>query len=214
MADLDLEADIDGTVGQSTGTSFPITVMIGAGEGKSTFLSPPPGRRRSNAYSESEGSVNQTPSATDRPHSSFYSVSNAEIFAFAVAYGRYPTMSMISLVIAILETKFFENKFDISRQSKLVKGHKHHNDRMSHMIVYLQVAMISQALIFITRSHGFFFMEHPRPPCLCLCRRSAHILDPCRIFQLTLPALCRYLLHSAFPQLVSPPRSPPLSLHL
>lgn len=30
-----------------------------------------------------------------------------------------------------------------------------------HMIIYLQVAMISQALIFVTRSHGFFFMERP-----------------------------------------------------
>lgn len=29
------------------------------------------------------------------------------------------------------------------------------------MIIYLQVAMISQALIFVTRSHGFFFMERP-----------------------------------------------------
>jgi len=29
------------------------------------------------------------------------------------------------------------------------------------MITYLQVAIISQALIFITRSHGFFFMERP-----------------------------------------------------
>lgn len=29
------------------------------------------------------------------------------------------------------------------------------------MIVYLQVAIISQALIFVTRSHGFFFMERP-----------------------------------------------------
>jgi H+-transporting ATPase len=27
--------------------------------------------------------------------------------------------------------------------------------------VYLQVAIISQALIFVTRSHGFFFMERP-----------------------------------------------------
>lgn len=29
------------------------------------------------------------------------------------------------------------------------------------MIVYLQVAIISQALIFVTRAHGFFFMERP-----------------------------------------------------
>lgn len=29
------------------------------------------------------------------------------------------------------------------------------------MIIYLQVAIISQALIFVTRSHGWFFMERP-----------------------------------------------------
>jgi H+-transporting ATPase len=32
---------------------------------------------------------------------------------------------------------------------------------MLHMVVYLQVAIISQALIFVTRSHSFFFMERP-----------------------------------------------------
>jgi len=40
-------------------------------------------------------------------------------------------------------------------------AHKDHNDPQLHMIVYLQVAIISQALIFVTRSHGFFFMERP-----------------------------------------------------
>jgi len=35
------------------------------------------------------------------------------------------------------------------------------NDPQLHMIVYLQVAIISQALIFVTRAHGFFFMERP-----------------------------------------------------
>lgn len=29
------------------------------------------------------------------------------------------------------------------------------------MVIYLQVAIISQALIFITRSRGWFFMERP-----------------------------------------------------
>ena len=32
---------------------------------------------------------------------------------------------------------------------------------MLHMSTYLQVAIISQALIFVTRSHGFFFTEGP-----------------------------------------------------
>jgi H+-transporting ATPase len=85
----------------------------------------------------------------------------AEIFAFAVAYGLYSTMSTIVLVIVILETNFFEDKFAVSLQSELVNGRKNHNDRMLHMIVYLQVAMILQALIFVTCSHGFFFMDRP-----------------------------------------------------
>ncbi|KAH7345401.1 hypothetical protein B0J17DRAFT_564259 [Rhizoctonia solani] len=86
----------------------------------------------------------------------------AEIFAFAVAYGLYLTLSTIVLVIVILETDFFENKFGVALESERdASGRKDHNDRQLHMIVYLQVAMISQALIFITRSHGFFFMERP-----------------------------------------------------
>ncbi|PPQ83176.1 hypothetical protein CVT24_002431, partial [Panaeolus cyanescens] len=35
------------------------------------------------------------------------------------------------------------------------------NDPQLHMIVYLQVAIIAQVLIFGTHSHGFFFMECP-----------------------------------------------------
>jgi len=86
----------------------------------------------------------------------------AEIFAFAVAYGLYLTLSTIILVIVILETDFFENKFGVSLQdTRNDQGRKNHNDRALHMIIYLQVAMISQALIFVTRSHGFFFMERP-----------------------------------------------------
>ncbi|MCV2423794.1 hypothetical protein LNV47_24740, partial [Paucibacter sp. DJ4R-1] len=68
----------------------------------------------------------------------------------------------IVLVIVILETDFFERKFGVSLESERdASGRKNHNDRQLHMIIYLQVAMISQALIFITRSHGFFFMERP-----------------------------------------------------
>ncbi|KAG7448713.1 plasma-membrane proton-e [Guyanagaster necrorhizus] len=81
----------------------------------------------------------------------------AEIFAFAVAYGLYLTMSTISLVIIIMETNFFHNKFGVTLEEYPVQA----NDRQLHMVVYLQVAIISQALIFVTRSHGFFFMERP-----------------------------------------------------
>ncbi|KAK0458726.1 uncharacterized protein EV420DRAFT_328664 [Desarmillaria tabescens] len=81
----------------------------------------------------------------------------AEIFAYAVAYGLYLTMSTIALVIIIMETTFFQDKFGVSLETSPVQA----NDRQLHMVVYLQVAIISQALIFVTRSHGFFFMERP-----------------------------------------------------
>ncbi|KZT24844.1 plasma-membrane proton-e [Neolentinus lepideus HHB14362 ss-1] len=82
----------------------------------------------------------------------------AEIFAYAVAYGLYLTASTVALVAVILETTFFQDKFSVSLSGDLTD---HRNDPQLHTIVYLQVAVISQALIFITRSHSFFFMERP-----------------------------------------------------
>jgi H+-transporting ATPase len=82
----------------------------------------------------------------------------AEIFSYAFAYGIYLTMSTIALVIIIMETNFFEDKFGVTIDGKAEFGA---NAPQIHMIVYLQVAVISQALIFVTRSHGFFFMERP-----------------------------------------------------
>jgi H+-transporting ATPase len=99
----------------------------------------------------------------------------AEIFSYAVAYGLYLTLSTyvfpafssfhffslpglsVSLVVIILETSFFQDKFGVSLDTLPAA----HNDPGLHMVVYLQVAIISQALIFVTRSHGFFFMERP-----------------------------------------------------
>ncbi|KAF9447220.1 plasma membrane H+-transporting ATPase [Macrolepiota fuliginosa MF-IS2] len=84
----------------------------------------------------------------------------AEIFSFAVAYGLYLTASTVALVCIIMETTFFQDRFGVrlSGGSYLPQGS---NDKQLHMIIYLQVAIISQALIFVTRSHGFFFMERP-----------------------------------------------------
>ncbi|KAH6906749.1 plasma membrane H(+)-ATPase 1 [Coprinopsis sp. MPI-PUGE-AT-0042] len=87
-----------------------------------------------------------------------------EIFAYAVAYGIYLTASTIALVVVIIETNFFERTFGVSLAFPARNGSGrliNRNDPQLHMIVYLQVAIISQALIFVTRSHGFFFMERP-----------------------------------------------------
>ncbi|KAI0687491.1 plasma membrane H+-transporting ATPase [Earliella scabrosa] len=84
----------------------------------------------------------------------------AEIFAYAVAYGLYLTLSTVALVAIIIRTTWFYDKFGVTLSGGAQQA-LDHNDRQLHTIVYLQVAIISQALIFITRSHGFFFMERP-----------------------------------------------------
>lgn len=85
----------------------------------------------------------------------------AEIFSYAVAYGLYLTASTVALVAIIIRTDFFFNKFGVVLEHGATNAAGNHNDRILHSIVYLQVAIISQALIFVTRSHGFFFMERP-----------------------------------------------------
>ncbi|PPQ88780.1 hypothetical protein CVT25_010466 [Psilocybe cyanescens] len=82
----------------------------------------------------------------------------AEIFSYAVAYGIYLTASTIALVCIIKETTFFQDSFGVSLDTDFPIAS---NDPQLHMVIYLQVAIISQALIFVTRSHSFFFMERP-----------------------------------------------------
>ncbi|RPD60398.1 plasma membrane H+-transporting ATPase [Lentinus tigrinus ALCF2SS1-7] len=84
----------------------------------------------------------------------------AEIFAYAVAYGLYLTLSTIALVAIAIRTTWFYDKFGVTLTNGATRA-VDHNDPQLHAVVYLQVAIISQALIFITRSHGFFFMERP-----------------------------------------------------
>jgi H+-transporting ATPase len=66
----------------------------------------------------------------------------------------------VALVAVIVNTTFFQDKFGVTLTNQPGEPIDH-NDYQLHMIVYLQVAIISQALIFVTRSHGFFFMERP-----------------------------------------------------
>jgi H+-transporting ATPase len=67
-------------------------------------------------------------------------------------------VSSVALIVVIVETTFFQRTFGVHLSQP---GPVDKNDPQLHMIAYLQVAIISQALIFVTRSHGFFFMERP-----------------------------------------------------
>lgn len=74
----------------------------------------------------------------------------------------FDTFFSIALVVIILRTEFFRDKFGATLITAPEVGMlPEANDSQLHMVVYLQVAIISQALIFVTRSHGFFFMERP-----------------------------------------------------
>jgi len=77
-----------------------------------------------------------------------------EIFAYAVAYGVWLAIGTIAFYLVIVNTTWFHDRFGL-------KNITEPNDKALHMIIYLQVAQISQALIFITRSHGWFFTERP-----------------------------------------------------
>ena len=79
----------------------------------------------------------------------------AEVFAFGIGYGIYLTASTVSLFAIMHSTTFFERKFGVEPLGKDV------NDYGGHMVIYLQVAIISQALIFVTRSHGPSWTERP-----------------------------------------------------
>jgi H+-transporting ATPase len=79
----------------------------------------------------------------------------AEVFSYGIAYGLYLTLSTIIFFIVIHDSHFFSSRFGVT------DFFKDPNNPELHMIIYLQVAIISQALIFVTRSHGFCFTERP-----------------------------------------------------
>ena len=86
-----------------------------------------------------------------------------EIFSYAVIYGIYLAASTVVFFAVAVKTSFFHEKFGVEyfHYNQLTKNNPGWNDPRLHSIIYLQVSIISQALIFITRSRGFFFTERP-----------------------------------------------------
>ncbi|CDS03438.1 Putative H-transporting ATPase [Lichtheimia ramosa] len=83
-----------------------------------------------------------------------------EIFSYAIVYGLYLAASTIAFLAVAYKKDFFQSHFGVGRFDDV-------NDPVLHSIIYLQVASISQGLIFVTRSHGFFFMERPSTLLMC-----------------------------------------------
>ncbi|KAJ7679061.1 hypothetical protein DFH06DRAFT_1032675 [Mycena polygramma] len=84
-----------------------------------------------------------------------------EIFSYSTAYGVFMALSTIFFVFAT-KANFFQRRFGLT-----LSPWQPQHDNQVNMLIYLQVAQISQALVFIVRSERFFFTGR-RPSILLL----------------------------------------------
>ncbi|KEH24655.1 plasma membrane H+-ATPase [Medicago truncatula] len=82
-----------------------------------------------------------------------------EIFATGVVIGTYLALVTVLFYWVVVETTFFETHFHVTTLSS-------DSEKVSSA-VYLQVSIISQALIFVTRSRGWSFLERPGALLMC-----------------------------------------------
>ncbi|KAL2234575.1 plasma membrane ATPase 4 isoform X1 [Sesamum indicum] len=76
-----------------------------------------------------------------------------EIFATGVVFGTYLALMTVVFFWAINETNFFPDKFGV----RSIRN----SYRELNSAVYLQVSIVSQALIFVTRSRSWCYVERP-----------------------------------------------------
>ncbi|OEL12587.1 Plasma membrane ATPase 1 [Dichanthelium oligosanthes] len=88
----------------------------------------------------------------------------AEIFATGVIIGAYLAVTTVLFFWAVYKTEFFVRLFHVrslmSEQGDNKDAIADNTERLASA-VYLQVSTISQALIFVTRSRGWSFLERP-----------------------------------------------------
>ncbi|KAL6010465.1 ATPase 10, plasma membrane-type [Asimina triloba] len=82
-----------------------------------------------------------------------------EIFATGIVIGTYLALVTVAFYWAITKTSFFETHFHVKSLSS-------DSEKVSSAI-YLQVSIISQALIFVTRSQSWSFTERPGALLMC-----------------------------------------------
>uniref|UniRef100_A0A453H3Q3 Plasma membrane ATPase n=1 Tax=Aegilops tauschii subsp. strangulata TaxID=200361 RepID=A0A453H3Q3_AEGTS len=81
----------------------------------------------------------------------------AEIFTTGVVLGGYLAMMTVIFFWAAYKTNFFPRVFHVKSLEKTAQD----DFKMLASAVYLQVSTISQALIFVTRSRSWSFVERP-----------------------------------------------------
>ncbi|KAF2283547.1 hypothetical protein GH714_011938 [Hevea brasiliensis] len=76
-----------------------------------------------------------------------------EIFSTGIVLGGYLALMTVIFFWAMYETNFFSDKFGVRSL--------HGREREMMAALYLQVSIVSQALIFVTRSRSWSFVERP-----------------------------------------------------
>ncbi|TXG68154.1 hypothetical protein EZV62_003089 [Acer yangbiense] len=82
-----------------------------------------------------------------------------EIFATGVVIGTYLALITVLFYWIVIDTDFFETHFHVKSISS--------NSEEVSSAIYLQVSIISQALIFVTRSQSWSFLERPGALLMC-----------------------------------------------
>ncbi|GJN08870.1 hypothetical protein PR202_ga26830 [Eleusine coracana subsp. coracana] len=82
-----------------------------------------------------------------------------EVFATGVVMGTYLALVTVLFYWAVTRTTFFETHFK-------VRSIKKDAEKISSAM-YLQVSIISQVLIFVTRSRGLSFLDRPGALLIC-----------------------------------------------
>ncbi|KAF7336830.1 Plasma membrane ATPase [Mycena venus] len=96
-----------------------------------------------------------------------------EIISYSTAYGVYLALSTV-LFVFTTKTHFFQRKFSLA----LSPAQPQHDNQL-HMLIYLQVAQISHALIFVVHSQRLFFLHRPSTVLLgafCLAQMGSSII--------------------------------------
>eukprot|EP00850_Spirogloea_muscicola_P012656 SM000082S22898 [mRNA] locus=s82:426678:433492:- [translate_table: standard] len=87
-----------------------------------------------------------------------------EIFATGVVFGTYMAIVTVIFFYLVHDTRWFERSFGLRDIHHRSHDNPHRLAKTNHQlnsVLYLQVSIVSQALIFITRSQKWFFMERP-----------------------------------------------------
>ncbi|PIA16271.1 plasma membrane ATPase 1 [Coemansia reversa NRRL 1564] len=82
-----------------------------------------------------------------------------EIFSYAIVYGCYLTLSNLVFFIVAVKSDVFQRYGS--------KAFADHNDFSLQSVIYLQVSILLQAIIFVVRVKSFFFTERPSSFLMC-----------------------------------------------